>query len=74
MFSLGPPSIVHCKYVKKCTVQTFWKQPFQNQPKSVIGYVRQLGQSPKVGQAIQLELTPPQFSERQDDHNTSTQM
>ena len=52
------------------------KQPFQSQPKSVIGSVRQLGQSPKVGQANQLELTPPQLSERQDVkyHNTSTQM
>jgi len=41
-----------------------------------MGYVRQLAQPPKVGQAIQLELTPPQFSERQDVkyHNTSTQM
>jgi len=34
---------------------TFWKQPFKNQPKSVIGYVPQLALSPKVGQAVQLE-------------------
>jgi len=39
------------------TYGTFWKPPFQNQPKSVIGYVRQLALSLKVVQAMQLELS-----------------
>jgi len=47
-----------------------------NQPKTVIGYVRQIAQPLKVGQAMQFELTPPQFSARQElkYHNTSTQI
>jgi len=38
------------------TYGTFWKPPLQNQPKSVIGYVRQLALSPKVVQAMQLKV------------------
>ena len=39
------------------TYGTFWKPPFRNQPKNVIGYVRHLALSPKVVQAMQLELS-----------------
>jgi len=39
------------------TYCTFRKPPFQNQPKSVVGYVRQLALSPKVVQAMQVELS-----------------
>jgi len=41
-----------------------------------MGYVRQLAQLLKVSQTMQLELTPPQFSARQEFkyHNTSTQI
>ena len=51
--TFGPPCIVHFKTTK--IYCTFWKHPFKNQPKSVIGYAPQLALSPKVGQAVQLE-------------------
>ena len=53
--TFGPPCIVHFNNTK--TYGTLWKPPLQNQPKSVIGYVRQLALSPKVVQAMQLELS-----------------
>jgi len=39
------------------TYGTFRKPPFENQPKSVVGYVRQLALSPKVVKAMQVELS-----------------
>jgi len=50
---LAHPVSVHFK--NKKAYCRFWKQSFQNQPKSVIGNVRQLALSPQVGQAMQLE-------------------
>jgi len=43
--TFGPSCIAHFKNTKK-TYGTFWKPPFQNQPKSVL--------SPKLVQAMQL--------------------
>jgi len=51
--TFGPPCTVHCKITKNYC--SFWKQPFKNQPKSVIGYAPQLALSPKVVQAVRLE-------------------
>jgi len=50
-----PPCVVHFKNTKN--VLYILKQPFQNQPKSVKGYVRKHALSPKVGQTMQLELS-----------------